>query len=154
VLLECPFTRVRGLMHTFVAHVQEHDFRVLLAHPERSPEFWSDPPMLGDLVARGSFVQITASSLRGDFGRTVRRFAIAMLDAGLVHVIASDAHDATSRSPEVLSIVREVVRDRALPSGITRFVTDDVPWALLTDEPLPPPPRPDPPPRWFPLSRR
>lgn len=154
VLLECPFGRVHGLMRALVGHVQQRDFRVLLAHPERSPEFLSDPAMLADLVAGGSFVQITASSLRGDFGRTVRRFALAMLDAGLVHVIASDAHDDTARSPEVLSIVRDAVRDRALPSGTTRFVTDDVPQALLADEPLPSPPGPDPPRRWLPLPRR
>jgi protein-tyrosine phosphatase len=140
VLLECPFTRAGGLMSASVSHLQHRGFRVLLAHPERSPEFLHEPGALSALVRAGVVVQVTASSLRGDFGRTVRRFALEMLEAGLVHVIASDAHDATLRSPAVLPIVRDVVRRHRLAAGMTAYVTEDVPRALLADAPIPAPP--------------
>ena len=72
VLLECPFTRAGDLMARLVAHLQMKGFRVLLGHPERSPTFLADADGLAELVDRGAFAQLTAGSLRGDFGGTVR----------------------------------------------------------------------------------
>ena len=128
-------------MSRFTAQLQRQGFRVLLAHPERSPEFLNDPPSLGALLEEGNFTQITAGSLRGDFGRTVKRFSLAMLQERLVHVVASDAHDAVKRPPDVLSIVRDVVWELALPAATAEFLTEDCPRALLDDEPMPPVPQ-------------
>ena len=44
-------------------------------------------------------VQVTAGSMTGAFGSTVRRFTAGLLRDGLVHVVASDAHDAVKRPP-------------------------------------------------------
>ena len=140
ILLESPFTRVGGLMSALVAQLQERGFRVLLGHPERSPEFLHDSTTLVDLVHAGAFVQVTAASLRGDFGRPIRRYALGLLEAGFVHVVASDAHDALGRSPAVLPLVRDAVTHRSLSAAVTRFVTEDGPQALLDDAPVPPPP--------------
>jgi protein-tyrosine phosphatase len=140
VLLECPFTRVGGLMSALVAHLQRRGFRVLLGHPERSPEFLTDPAKLVELVRAGAFVQVTAASLRGDFGRPARRYAFSLLDAGLVHAVASDAHDAVDRSPAVLPLVRDAVTRGQLSEAVARLVTEDAPRALLDDAPVPPPP--------------
>jgi protein-tyrosine phosphatase len=140
VLLESPFTRVGGLMSALVAQLQERGFRVLLGHPERSPEFLRDSRTLVELVGAGAFVQITAASLRGDFGRPIRRYAHSLLQSGLVHVVASDAHDALGRSPAVLPLVREAVAHWEQAETITRFVTEEAPQALLDDAPVPSPP--------------
>jgi protein-tyrosine phosphatase len=140
VLLECPFTRAGGLMRAAVADLRRRGFRVLLAHPERSPEFLREPAALAELVDAGAAVQVTAGSLRGDFGRTVRRYALELLDAGLAHVVASDAHDASERSPTVLPIVHDAVQRRGLNPSMTAYLTDAVPHALLEDAPLPAPP--------------
>jgi protein-tyrosine phosphatase len=139
ILLECPFTRAAGLMPALVEHLQRRGFRVLLAHPERSPEFLRDPAGLSALIRGGAMVQVTASAFRGDFGRTARRFALELLDAGLVHVVASDAHDARDRSPVVLPLVRDAVRRQGLPTTTIEYLTAEAPQALLEDAPLPPP---------------
>jgi protein-tyrosine phosphatase len=143
VLLECPFTASGGLMPSLVAHLHESDFRVLLAHPERSPEFLRDPALLVELVNAGAYTQLTAGSFRGDFGRTVQRFSFALLDEGLTHVVASDAHDAEHRGPELSAIVADVVRHAGLPAAMVRHLTEDVPRALLADEAVPPAPARD-----------
>jgi protein-tyrosine phosphatase len=70
----------------------------------------------------------------------VRRYALELLDAGLAHVVASDAHDAVLRSPAVLPAVRDAVAQRGLPPATTAYVTEEVPRALLADAPLPAPP--------------
>lgn len=98
LLLECPFSPAGGL-DLMVADLQRRGFGVLLAHPERSPSFQRDPELLAGLVERGALAQVTTGSLTGDFGDTARRTAHAMLERGLVHVLASDAHDRTGRPP-------------------------------------------------------
>jgi protein-tyrosine phosphatase len=148
ILLECPFIRVGGLMTPLVTHLQRHGFRVLLAHPERSPEFLSDPASLAALVDAGAYVQITAASLAGGFGRTARRYSLALLDAGLVAAVSSDAHDAVDRPPTLLTIVDEVVRSQRFAPATTRFLTDSAPQALLTGAPVPPAPPSTRRPRW------
>jgi protein-tyrosine phosphatase len=106
---------------------------VLLAHPERSPQFLQEPAALAALIDAGAYVQLTAGSLRGDFGRTVRRHSLALLDEGLVHVVSSDAHDADQRPPQVLEVVRHVVREAGVPPRTTEFLTEEAPRALLDD---------------------
>jgi len=140
ILLECPFSGGSGLMPALLEQLRSQGFRVLLAHPERSPEFLRDPRGLAMLVAAGVCVQITAASLLGGFGRTAQEYALGLLDAGLVHSVASDAHDARHRPPNVLPIVESVVRECKLPPATTRFVTVDAPRALLDNAPLPPAP--------------
>jgi protein-tyrosine phosphatase len=139
ILLECPFTNAAPVMPALVARLQRRGFRILLAHPERSPEFLRDRRELSDLVDGGAYVQVTAASLRGDFGRTVRRYSLDLLEAGLVHVVASDAHDASGRGPRVLEIVEEVVRRHGLSPALTELLTETAPRALLHDVA---PPRP------------
>ena len=47
----------------------------------------------------GALTQVTAGSITGRFGPKARDFAHALLARGLVHVIASDSHDARHRPP-------------------------------------------------------
>ena len=47
------------------------------------------------------YVQITAGSLTGDFGKDARRCAEYLLRAGVVDVIATDAHSTGRRKPKL-----------------------------------------------------
>src|SRR5207253_8116990 len=73
--------------------------RIVLAHPERCPAFQQDPLQLANLVGAGMLCSVTAGSLAGRFGRHVRTFARGLMRQGLVHNIASDAHDPRQRPP-------------------------------------------------------
>jgi protein-tyrosine phosphatase len=53
------------------------------------------------LAQGGVWMQITAGSLIGQFGRSARYWAERMLDEGLVHFLASDAHDTHGRPPNL-----------------------------------------------------
>ena len=44
-------------------------------------------------MAEGVLTSVTAGSLAGRFGEQVRRFALSLFERGLVHNVASDAHD-------------------------------------------------------------
>lgn len=81
--------------------LEEAGLRIILTHPERSPLLRLRFHLLKQWVAEGRLMQITAGSLLGGFGREARRFAIRMLDAGLAHFVASDAHDLRHRPPRL-----------------------------------------------------
>ena len=48
ILLECPFVPAGVLMDAVFTRLLRRGFNVLLAHPERSPTYLTDPADLGD----------------------------------------------------------------------------------------------------------
>ena len=141
VLLECPYTRAGDLMTRIVAHLHTKGFRALLAHPERSPAFLADPPALRTLVERGAYAQLTAGSLSGVFGHTVRRASRSFLEQGLIHAVASDAHAARgARSPALGPLVYGALAEWRQDEALAAWLCAEAPRALLTDAELPPPP--------------
>jgi protein-tyrosine phosphatase len=104
LLVECPIEAYSGsALADGLRALAVRGHRLVLAHPERSRGFHRDPQALNGLVADGMVTCITAGALRGRFGRTARTFAEALLRDGLVHVVASDAHDAERRPPRIRS---------------------------------------------------
>jgi protein-tyrosine phosphatase len=132
LLVECPFTPVLPYFEETLVQLQGLGHRVLLAHPERSPAFQSEPELLRRLVADGALAQVTGASLIGKFGNTAKRYAKWALDESLVHVVASDAHDAVRRPP----VLREAIQDAGY-GGTADWLTQDVPDAILRGAPLP-----------------
>jgi protein-tyrosine phosphatase len=137
LLLECPFAPVGGAMEPMVADLRRRGFDVLLGHPERSPTFQRDPRRLERLVELGAIAQVTAGSLAGAFGSLVSRTAVVMLEAGLLHVIASDAHDTTRRTPD-LHVAAEALTQRYGDAGEQlAWMTEAAPAAIVDGRPLP-----------------
>lgn len=132
ILLEPPFsTVVRGLDAT-VAELHHRGHRVLLAHPERCPAFHRDPQQVRALVDSGVATSLTSGSLTGRFGSQARRLALALLDAGLAHNVASDAHDAAGRPP---SLAPELAAAGLAP--LEDWLTREVPAAILAGTEIP-----------------
>jgi protein-tyrosine phosphatase len=142
ILLECPFSPVASTLDLLVRDLQRRGFRVLLAHPERSPAFQSEPTRLARLIDSGALAQVTAGAVVGDFGAAVRRTALRFLGAGLVQVLASDAHDHEHRPPllsTAISVLRHRFRDAAVH---VEWMTERLPAAILAGDRLPEPPSP------------
>jgi protein-tyrosine phosphatase len=55
--------------------------------------------LIEQLVHAGVYIQITGTSLEGTFGPLVQGFAEKILQSGLAHVVATDAHGARGRRP-------------------------------------------------------
>lgn len=134
LLIEAPLRPGVALMPV-VRTLLSRGHRVLIAHPERSPLLQRDPAALRSLVDAGAATQITAASFAGSFGRTVRDYADQMLEAGLVHSVASDAHDALRRPPGIA----EPLAAAGL-AELTPLLAEEVPAAILAGDPLPPVP--------------
>jgi protein-tyrosine phosphatase len=136
LLMEPPFTPIATGVENILGSLQREGYRILLAHPERCPAFHRDPEMLEALVAGGVLTSITAGSLVGQFGGDVRRFALGLVRDGLVHNVASDAHDDVKRPPEIAAEL-----ERAGMAALTDWLTRAVPTAILSGE-VSIPPRP------------
>lgn len=145
VLLECPFPPVGSAMELMVAELHRRGFEVLLAHPERSATFQRDPARLQRLVDLGAAAQVTAGALAGGFGETARRAGFHLLEAGLVHVLASDSHDPAHRPPDPRLADRALTERYGDVEAQLEWMTQEAPAALVAGRPLPPrPPLPRP----------
>ena len=140
LLVESPFSPVVGDFEPMVLDLHARGHRVLLAHPERCPAFQRDPERLERLTGAGVLVQLTAGSMAGAFGTTVRRFSALLLREGLVHVVASDAHDAVRRPPGLRDGFASLERELPGLGEQQTWLTEDVPRAVLDGTPLPPRP--------------
>jgi protein-tyrosine phosphatase len=113
----------------------------ILTHPERLSWTGAHYATIRRLAQSGVWMQITAGSLAGAFGRNARYWAERMLDEGLVHVLATDAHDVNRRPPN-LSQGRELASKRigsaeAEHMVVTRplgILENDLPSNLLQRE--------------------
>ncbi len=83
------------------AHLQDAGMIPVITHPERNGLLRQRIQNIGSWVEGGARVQITAQSLTGKFGRRAGEFSETLLDRGLVHFIASDAHDCENRPPSL-----------------------------------------------------
>ncbi len=111
----------------------------ILAHPEHIGWLAEDLPLLEDLVAAGACLQITAMSLTGEFGKAPQACCLSLLDADLVHFVASDAHGLDWRPPG-LSRAHQAIAAR-FGEDLARRLTSANPRSVLADRTLHP--RPD-----------
>jgi protein-tyrosine phosphatase len=152
LLVEPPFVATVLGLDTLFHGLLESGRQIVRAHPERCPAFQRDHPALHRLVDAGVACSITAGSLVGRFGGEVRRQALEFVREGLVHNVASDAHDDRSRPP---GLAHELEQAGLKP--LTEWVTEAVPTAILNGDPLPAAPPFSLPPRarrpWWRLSR-
>jgi protein-tyrosine phosphatase len=133
-LLEFPGDYIYAHSRDFIFNVLTEGFIPVISHAERNQEIQRSPRILFDLVEAGALCQINAGSLRGDFGNEARRTAFELLAANLVHVIASDAHNLSSRKPE-LAFVPALLQH--IEPGKVALYLHDIPAAIITDEALP-----------------
>src|SRR5690606_27007586 len=82
-----------------LAGLECHGMTGILSHPERNQGIMRDISTVEPLVERGCLMQVTAGSLMGTFGSRSQELAEWMIERGLVHFIATDAHGLRSRRP-------------------------------------------------------
>ena len=142
VLFELSMSQYPFDLGNMVYKMRLAGLQVLFAHPERIRYFQDDVKRYEEVVRLGAFGQLTSGSALGLFGSEVEEFSEELARKGLVHVLASDAHNTRGRSP-ILSRAVERVGDWVGPSLATRMV-NDIPRAFLEgrDPDLPPPEEP------------
>lgn len=77
--------------------IQLLGLRPIITHPERNAILRADADRLETWVRLGCYVQVTAGSLTGVFGPAAQKHALRWMTEGLVHFVASDAHNTGKR---------------------------------------------------------
>jgi len=134
LLVEPPYTGLPLNAGTTLFTLRLAGFVPIVAHPERNPDIQADPGRLRELVEAGALSQLTAGALTGRRGATAARTARVLLDEGLAHLVAGDAHRPLGRTSSMSAALAQV--DEALGE----WLGTAVPAAIVADEELPPRP--------------
>ncbi|MCS7024031.1 MAG: hypothetical protein NZV14_04480 [Bryobacteraceae bacterium] len=108
----------------------------VITHPERNSLLQRRLPSLTRWIEQGALIQVTAQSYLGRFGRSAQKFSRQLMQLGLVHFVASDAHDTQHRPPDLGEAFTWVAKHYGQPTAQRLFV--DNPKAALEGRPLPP----------------
>ncbi|MEM0954647.1 MAG: CpsB/CapC family capsule biosynthesis tyrosine phosphatase [Pseudomonadota bacterium] len=126
VLLELPHSHVPPGSDKLVGWLINKGFQPMIAHPERNKDVMRKLTKLDPFVEAGCLFQLTAMSVAGRFGEGAHTRAIELLEAGVVTIIASDAHNHNHRPP-VLEPGRQAAAE---------IVGEAESWQLVRDRPM------------------
>jgi protein-tyrosine phosphatase len=113
----------------------------IITHPERNQVLTRHPELMAEWIRAGCYVQVTAASLTGRFGKIAERCAHELLYRNWVHFIATDAHDVSSRPPR-LREAYDLVSMRYGRETAERLCVEN-PRAAFYGQPMPPQPEPE-----------
>lgn len=97
LLIECPDTHVGKYTEPVLQRLLERGLIPIITHPERHPLLQRKIDRVKTWVELGCLVQVTALSITGAFGGPAKSASAQLLERGLAHVVASDAHNPQSR---------------------------------------------------------
>jgi protein-tyrosine phosphatase len=136
-LFEPPHHTAPPRLEDAVFDVMSAGYHPVVTHPERLTWIEDHYEVMCRMAHAGAWMQITCGSVTGRFGRRPKYWAERMLDEGLVHILATDAHNLRNRSP-IMSGARDAVAERlgeaaALDMVLTRpqGILDNAPVSSL-----------------------
>lgn len=115
VLLEFPHDTVPVGSEQFMTKLLRMKVRPLIAHPERNKQIMSDPERIRPFVDMGCWLQLTAGSLTGAFGKPAKKVATKLLEQELAWIIATDSHNMEHRPPDLAQgrdVIAEIMGNR------------------------------------------
>ena len=123
--------------------------RPVITHPERNRILRAHPERLRKWVRQGCFVQVTGGSLTGTFGAVSQKDALQWIREGLVHFVASDAHNTRTRplrlQPAYDAILNQFDEEKAralfLDNPLAAFEGRELPHVPEIEDELPVPRR-------------
>jgi len=101
LLIECPDSHVGKHTGAVLQRLLDGGLIPIVAHPERNQFLQRNIERVEAWVELGCLLQVTAMSIVGAFGGPAKTASAQLLDRGLAHVVASDAHDSKFRNPDL-----------------------------------------------------
>lgn len=129
LLIETPFVGIPQFLEQMCFELQIAGAVPILAHPERSELALLRPEILEQLAERGCLLQVNVDSVLGQAGREARRLAFGLLRTGQAYILASDAHDASYRPPQLSPARKEL--ERAVKSIDFQMLVEDMPRSII-----------------------
>jgi protein-tyrosine phosphatase len=116
-------------------HLQLAGISPIITHPERNNLLRARPERLYGWLHQGCYVQVTAGSLLGRFGKGATQWVEQWLKEDRIHFFASDAHSLTGRPLRLREAYETVaaLRSKEVADALFR----DNPAAAFDGRPLP-----------------
>ncbi|WP_342245220.1 tyrosine-protein phosphatase [Pseudomonas sp. OTU5201] len=110
LLLEFPHGEIPFCAERLISWLLERKIVPMIAHPERNKDIMRTPSRLKPLLELGCLLQVTAASVAGRFGPAAEAIAHALLEQGVVTILASDGHNLQHRPPLLSEGVQHAAR--------------------------------------------
>lgn len=137
LLVEFNFTAPGEEITDALELISRRSLVPVVAHPERYAAVQHDPSLVARWFRRGYIIQVNKGSILGRLGEGARAAGIHLLRSGLIHVIASDAHDAYYRPTGFQSLL-PVLR-RLCPQEYIDLLLLENPKHIIEDRRILPP---------------
>lgn len=101
MLVEFPMMSIPSYTDNVLYNLQLKGITPIIAHPERYSEIQYDSERLKSFIDRGILAQVNSGSITGVYGRESKKSVMRIIKEGLVQFVASDAHSASGRNPDM-----------------------------------------------------
>lgn len=129
VLTEFFFDAPFEHMDAMLDGISQYDYIPVIAHPERYETIMRNPRGVEQWFRKGYIIQLNKGSVLGAFGYQVQNTAQWVLNAGLAHVIASDAHSASRRTPDMTPLRQHL--SGSCPAPYIQVLLEENPSRLI-----------------------
>ena len=110
LLLEPSHTMAPPRFEDSVFNLVAAGYTPIITHPERLTWVEGHYPVFVRLIQQGAWMQITAGALTGVFGPRAKYWADKFVVDGHAHLLATDAHSAGRRLPQLTPALDVVTR--------------------------------------------
>jgi protein-tyrosine phosphatase len=128
ILIELP-CQIQVDITPLLAELASMGVQCVISHVERIAPFVAHRQTLLTWLDYSAHLQITASSLVGDFGSKVQRAAWSFLNSGLATLVATDSHNMHSRRPRMGAAFKGI--SSLLGTDIARLVCIENPSRVV-----------------------
>ena len=104
----------------------------IIAHVERYINVMKETDRAYELIDKGGYLQINASSLMGEVGWQIKSKCKSMMKAGMVAFVATDAHEDKKRTPTLSKCIKYTTGKYGEETAQKIFM--DNPLAILEDK--------------------
>jgi protein-tyrosine phosphatase len=137
LLIEAPFSTMPPI-EPVLGELRSRGYRVVIAHPERSPELQRDRERVRGLVEEGALLQVNAASLASEAPRSrTGKLARWLCEEGLAHAIASDGHRSARWRPVGLLADGVAALAELVGESRARWMAEAAPGAIVAGRELP-----------------
>ena len=134
LMVEFPDILLYRDVDSILKYLMEAGLIPVITHPERNSFLRVRDADLVRWANSGCYLQVTAGSITGNFGKPAQQFAHELLRRGVVHIIASDGHDCVHRPPSLAAAYEAMAREFGELAIRPLFV--DHPHAMIAGDTL------------------
>lgn len=110
LLFELPMNTKVLFLEDVIFSLLSNKIVPIIAHPERYSFVQDDPNSLIDLINKGVLFQMNYGSILGYYGKDVKKTALKLLKANMIHFLGSDAHRHHSIYTNILENKSDIIK--------------------------------------------